>query len=463
MNRVTRGEKVLERLANEGAISHCGADWLVAAIDPFHDKQLAHLQGWPDLESGSSVVRCIKQSITVAVPPTVVAGSNWDCHVIMWPWLSGLGNPYSVSTGRAGQSFTYAAPFIVASPIGGLQVYGMPAGDPLSLMQTGNVRQIGRIDVDNQFTQGSGRLCGMGFEVHNTTSQLNIQGAVAVYRQMANSRSPNTFVGTSGGTQYPFSGVPVRAPPATLANALLLQGSRQWEAKDGCYVVAAFNDAENPAFPIQPMSPVIIGGGLDDLETVVSTNAINFLNPGVILAGTTIASAPAIRVHPVHQSGAIFTGLSYSTTLTLNYNVFYESFPGLAQVEILPLASPSCEFDPDALDLFERILQDLPVGVKVRENGLGDWFLGAITDAAKFLGPAISSIPHPIAQGAGALIKYAGDTMAGYRDKVPPNSWESEGGVADVPPLTKRKVIKKKKNPPATKPKAVKTVRPPGK
>ena len=430
MNKVTRGEKVLNKLVSEGTISKCGSDWLIAAIDPFHDKQLASLQGWPDLESGSSVVRCIKQSVTVARPSTVPATDNWDAHVIQWPWLTGAyANGFSATATRAGQIFTYPNPPATTAPVGGLQIFGMPANTDLSILQAGNVRQIGRLDMDPDYTQGAGRVIGMGFEVHNTTSQLNIQGAVCVYRMMANSRLPTLFVGTQAGgaATYPITGVPVRFPPSNLQQALLLQGSRQWEAKEGCYCVSAFNDAENPAYPIVPTVPII--PAVDDREGAGSLGAFNFANPGVVVAGTTTAASPELRVHPIHQSGAIFSGLSPTTTLTVNWNVYYESFPALSQLDILPLASPSCEYDPDALDLFERILQDLPVGVMVKENGLGDWFLGAISDAAKFVSPLLTATGNPLAMGAGVLTKYIGDTAGNYAKRSnPPSTWETESG-----------------------------------
>ncbi len=445
MNRVTRGEKIVQRLVDDGAISRCGADWLVAAVDPFHDKQLANLQGWPDLQTGSSVVRFIKQSVTVAVPSTVPNGSNWDCHIVQWPWLNPSLGTFSTSVNRLGQTYTYNSPVINFAQVGGLQAYGAVSGDPLSIMLQNSTRIVGSLSIDPTYTQGAGRLIGLGFEVHNTTSQLNLQGSVCVYRQMALGVQPNTFKGNSvpAGTSFTYTGVPVRYPPATLANALLLQGSRQWEAKEGCYVVAAFDDCENPAKPMQPMAPVILGSGQDDLEGATSTAAINAVNPGATIGTYTDASCPNMRVHPIQQSGAIFTGLSYTSTLTINWNVIYESFPALSQVDILPLATPSCEYDPDAMDLYERIIQDMPVGVMVKENGLGDWFLGAVSDAAKFVSPLMKTVPY--AAPFAPLVEYVGNTAASYRDKNPPNTWEKESGIVNQPVATRPKRKTKKK------------------
>lgn len=462
MNKVTRGEKILQNLVDQGQISASGRDWLIAAIDPFHDKQLANLQGWPDLESGNSVVRCVKQSITIKKPDSVPDGNGtYDAHIILWPFLSAPSVNTSEATQRLGQTFSFTSGAgVISSPVGGLQVFGMPSGQNLNILQTGDVRQLGRIDLPAAYTKGAGRVVGVGFEAHNTTAQLQIQGAVAVYRQNQLSVSPSLFLGCSEiaadtQTSYGFSGVPLRYPPLNTEEALLLPGSRQWDAKEGCYCVAAFNDAENPAKPIQPILPVILASGVDELEGVGATSLINFVRPipGTLTLNPNMSAAVSMRVHPLHQSGAIFTGLSNQSTLTINMNVFYESFPGLAEQEILPLARPSCEFDPDALDLFERILQQLPVGVQVKENGLGDWFLGAVRDAAPYLGKVLSMIPHPIAQGAGALINYAGDTAGKYmKTYAPPNDWETSSGFKYDE--TAKKNYKKKQKP-AAKPASV--------
>jgi hypothetical protein len=278
----------------------------------------------------------------------------------------------------------------------------------------------------------------MGFEVHNTTSQLNVQGAVCAYRMMANDLIPSTYTATIGTDGAWFSGINIRHPPLNTAEALLLSGTRQWEAKDGIYSVTAFINEENPALPIPMTTPVINVPGNDDLDGVFNLSAVftPYPAPPFTVGGlTSVYPMIAFRVHPIHQSGAIFTGLSDTTTLTLNWNVYYESFPSQVQLQILPLATPSCEFDPDALDFYSRIMVDLPVGVQVRENGLGDWFLDAASKAASFIGPAIAALPHPIAKGAGAALSYLGETGGNYvkrnQQAPPPNTWEESSGFDD--------------------------------
>lgn len=192
-NQVSRGENILNRLVVDRKITPTGKDWLVAALDPFHDHQLKNLAGWPDVQVGASVVRCVKQSVTIQVPAGVQG--NWDCHIVQWPWLTGtneannIGN-YSPAT-RIGQNIRYATG--PGLRCGGLQVYYVPTGQPLGITGSNGTQLIASIDVPTQFTRGVTRMIGGGFEVHNTTSQLNCQGSVCVYRQMANENENITW------------------------------------------------------------------------------------------------------------------------------------------------------------------------------------------------------------------------------------------------------------------------------
>jgi hypothetical protein len=73
MTRVTRAERLLDRLVNNEKISLNGKAAFLAAVDPFHDMEIDHMRGWPDLESQPSVIRHVKQSLTVKA--TVDGGS----------------------------------------------------------------------------------------------------------------------------------------------------------------------------------------------------------------------------------------------------------------------------------------------------------------------------------------------------------------------------------------------------
>lgn len=457
-SRVNRGERILSRLVADGLISEQGKDWATCALDPFHDHQLKNLAGWPDVQGGASVVRIVKQSVTVQVPAGVVG--NWDLHIVQWPWLTSNQNAtasgnYTISTSRSGQVISTSTTTANAR-VGGLQGYYVPTGTPLGItLVPGGTQLVFTLDVPQIYLKGVTRLIGCGFEVHNTTSQLNVQGSVIGYRQMANENSKTgwnvLYPATVPASESSYSGPFIRYPPRDSKEAMLLSGSRQWEAKDGIYSVSAFHTTENPAVLVSPTAPVISGAGTDDNEGTLATSIVNVQIPD-LGAGLTNRGVTGFRVHNIHQNGCIFQGLSNSTTLTINWNVFLETFPSATDLETLPLATPSAEFDPDVLDLYSRVITDLPVAVPVSENGLGDWFYDAAVTAAKYLGPIMSMAPHPIIKAAGTFAtglataagakpaKTAGTTAVKWpamkNSMTPPNAWGN-------PPMVSNKKAKK--------------------
>jgi hypothetical protein len=415
-----RGYLVLDKLVSEHGLSESGAKSIIQAFDPFHDLPISDPQGWPDVESGASVVRLYKQSVTVAAPPGLPAGSNWDCHVVAWPWM--IASNTVVTATRTGNNIQYPAlPQAGAIPSGGVSVYGLAPGTALNL-QPGNLQTqaLGQLSLPPSVTAGSGRLVGYGFEVHNTTAEIYKQGSVAVYRQQAYAPTEQTFltVGTGTANEGTQDFTMVRFPPATNADALLLNGTQQWEAKDGCYVPSAFMSAENPALPISNATVMITAAEVDDQEGLVANTALNVVQPVVTAGPFNTFIAPSLRVHPIHQSGAIFTGLSNNTTLTINANIYYEAFPYTYDKDILVLAKPSCQYDPKALLYYSELMQSAPVGVPVRMNGLGDWFALGLSKLAGAIGEPLSKLPGlPGIIGQGA--KWAAKTLPMFIEEAP--------------------------------------------
>jgi len=149
-------------------------------------------------------------------------------------------------------------------------------------------------------------------------------------------------------------------------------------------------------------------GGGDDFESpTLNTTNLVMPRPTQSSLDSTTAYYPAVKLDPVHQGGALFAGLSNSTTLTFNTIHYYESFPGLSEPDILVLATPSAEYDSDALNIYSHSLGTMPVGVKVGENGLGDWFAGIVSKIGGFLAPFLGPVLGTVAQvGAGMANQY---------------------------------------------------------
>jgi hypothetical protein len=364
-----------------------------------HDLQLKDLCGWPDLESSASIVRNIKQSLAVSKPGALPAG-NWDCYIVQFSTLEAQTGQRTFTRGAANEGNNKGTINATTSNHGGLKVYAVPTGTALDL-QTSVV--VGTINVGASFLEGASRMISNGFEVINTTAPLNRQGQVTVYRQDQGKAQTQTF--TTGTTA--FSAVPLRRPPEDIGQAMLLPGSRTWEAEKGAYVVTGFLGQDNPPlFPTYATPAYNLDANDEDsIGTVNTTNvAINNVdNTGGI------ARVPPTKFHPIHQSGAIFTGLSEETTLTVFNNCYIESFPGPSQPDIVVLATPSAVYDPVALEILSQAMSRLPVGVPSEQNAFGDWFMSAVESVANFVTPVAMALGMPgVAAVSGAAGLAAG-------------------------------------------------------
>jgi hypothetical protein len=435
--KVRRAQAVLERLVANETLTPSGRDFLIAALDPMHDLPLMNLKGWPDIETAASIVRCVKQTTTIKTPYAPGTG-NWDCLISLWPWLNNITcNAYS----RVGDVIgTPAGP--PAFPLGGLQMWTNASGVAMNLT-TGSLAQIVLPDA---YSQGSGRIVGIGFEVVNTTAEIYKQGQVTVFRQPQPSLDPTTVTicAISGVSTFrPLSAIPLRLPPIDQATTMLLPGSRQWMAADGAYVVGCFAGAENPAKPIDWNHPM----GIADLTTL-STGATGSaflpqtLGNAAPIGGASLAPYfPNEKVFPIHTGGAYFTGLSEQTTLSVTLNIYVETFPSPME-DIVTLATPSAEYDSRALEIFSHALNTLPVGVPADMNGFGDWFAGVISQVAKWVSPTLMALPNPLAKAAGAALGGAGGLADDY---IAANSPQSKPRVQVKQPVNKQQ--KQKQNP----------------
>jgi len=146
--------------------------------------------------------------------------------------------------------------------------------------------------------------------------------------------------------------------------------------------------------------------------------------------------------------GAYFSGLSAATTLQVNTIYIVERFPTAQETDLVVLAKPSCRADHAAIELYSEVSRMMPVGVPQRMNGLGEWFSDAVSAASDFLSPALSAIPHPYAQMAGAALKTGAGIVAkltGGKQEVVPGKTYTPTGMVSAPKKTKVPVAHKAK------------------
>lgn len=259
-----------------------------------------------------------------------------------------------------------------------------------------------------------------------TVFQVNQQCFEPNVFQFAASLNSTTSLATANSVQQ-FS-----KWPDTLAEAMLLPGTRQWEAKDGVYSVVPFTSKPNTASYGTTTAPAIYRDSTYNPAPGSVTpggNYMNILTP-TITSGNHL-SFPFSKVAPVHSKGAIITGMAATSRYTINVNFFVESFPDLSDQSTLLLATPSAQYDPVALEIISQITKELPIAVPVSENGFGDWFAGIVADIAPVLSGVALAMGHPeLAALAGAAGAAAGTFRKKPKPKKPtnqslppPNSW----------------------------------------
>ncbi len=395
---LSRAEKLLNRWVGEKQLSADGKAFLKQNLDPFMDIKVKNLVGWPDVETGYSVVRCINQQITLSPPPSVTPGSNWDCAVVLHPWLNN--HVMTLSTVRANNIITNITP-AVTFPVGGIQAFGDTSPMTFTLDSTPS---LGQILLPSSVAQGVGRVVGIGYEVHNTTAELYKQGSVTTSLLTNENRTSSMFYIQDPATAAFITGVPLRSYPSTLADVTIVPGSVTWEAKDGVYCVGHFHSNENSPFNVDYVNPI-----LPVTDDTYGTNVSNVYYPNPIPAGGSDRASQACHLHPYHSTITWFSGLSYTTTLQLSAKIYYETFPYLSEPDVITLAKPSSEYDPLALEIMSHALASMPVAVKVDENFQGQWWADVVDSIASVL----NFIPHPLAQTAATVGRLVSPTLRG--------------------------------------------------
>jgi len=423
-NQNRKIDNILDALERHTALTSTGRDWLIAACDPFHDEDM-RLDGYPDLLTSGTVVQLVKKTIQLTVPTTgrgaVTASNNWDCSIALFPSCVNsnvVQSQVADASGNLSVAITSTGPYST----GALSINAGPQGQALwpNLATQTPVATSQQLDM-SEYVKGSVRVIGMGFEVINTTSDLNKQGQVTAWR-MPTLGTPTTYhaqFSLAPNVDIAFPAIINRFPPGTLADAQLLYGSRSWAAGEGAYVVSRQNDIVNPIY--MPDTTNFVYTGTDVSATGSHTV---YTDQAFVLTGNI---QPADVHLPFDISGVHFTGLSFTTTLTVNVRWLVERIPGPSETDLVVLATPSAPFDPLALELYCKCLRSMPPGVMLRENPLGEWFRNALSKVAEYapvvlgkisqLAPLVGAGLSGVLPGAGAIGQMVG-TAAGVGSQI---------------------------------------------
>lgn len=429
-NRKTRRD-VLDNMVRNGSLTADGRDWLVCALDPFHDFN-HQLAGYPDASVSQTVVSMYQYQTTIAAP----TNADWDCHIYSLP----LAQATTMHLLNQDADWTYA--YESASPITALQstlnIVSNVTGAaliPVSPASASQARTILPAAGVEEVASGNSRVIAVGFEVHNTTAEIYRQGAVCTYRMPATGGLNQIQVGSAPQLPPPYAGALVGKrypqPPATQADALRLKTSRTWDAKDGVYSTLFQSSVDNPL--VQDSTQATFFSKDSDPGAASTLWASEFLARSSPIAYGYVPSAN--KNMPYDITGAFFTGLSPQTTLTIKLRLYVERAPGFSLPDLAPLATPSAGYDTRALELYAQVINSLPAAVKVNENAAGDWWR-AVTSVLSHVAGPLGVALNSFVPGAG-IVGSAVQSLAGQFNKDKPISQQAAKKVTEDKPKFK--------------------------
>lgn len=411
-------------------LTPAGRDFLLTALNPFPDNSPPKIS-FPDGTAGTALPGYVKLETTISAP-SGVAG-NWDCHIGNYPFQTGIpqfrschrdqygafvNSAWNSSVGLGGTVMTDpisadAGPIFIHSCASGGQTFPSTLSTTPWVPPTGFVAQ--NLSWDS-YIQDPSRIVALGFEVTNTTSELNKQGSVTTYRMPQEYReetAPTVYWTNSTTTVVPIeNAMTAMMPPPTLAYAQQMRSAQTWAASEGIYATAVLSQGSLNPFEsnsyASPSLQAISTNQSNDLGSVTDACSVNpqtfKTTPGTAADGAWVQS-PVCRMSHFDTTGAYFNGLSNSSTLQVVVHVFFETRPA-PESTLLVYGQPVAPVDRKALEIYQRVSRTLPPACKVADNASGDWFrkiLSFVNTAATAVGTTVGSFIPGVGLVAGAV------------------------------------------------------------
>lgn len=396
-----KAKQMIDTMIANGTVSAKAVDWLTTATDPFHDTAV-DAAGYPDINTVSTLTQCFTYTASLG-SPTPTTNAAWDAHVFFAPYAPDIyaASEYrlEMTTFRAQNQTIQDATINPQCSIGpGYNAFAVAPGQawwqsPISAPS---------VELDAMIQSGCYRVIAAGVEVVNTTSELYKSGSVTYYRTPSQSTITTPVSQTQ---QWQVTCATWALPPYTQNQAQLYPTSRTLPAAEGYYGVATLNS--DPAF--QTANGInILALQAPDLQDIDGGGSqVAFISQGIAgyPNGTVPPKCGTGRVLPFDVHGAIFAGLAAQTTLQVTTRYYVERIPASNDANLLVLARPPTPYDPTVLEIYSRVLSQLPVGCTVKENPLGEWFndvLEAVATYAPAVGAAFGGLGPAFGAGISA-------------------------------------------------------------
>jgi len=392
---------VAQRTSLQKKLSKESQDFIVQALDPYHDYRRNRV-GYPDMSSGSSAVVRIVERLTIKRPNNVAENATWQFHMFNTPVQtmsaaaqSERGTLTVTGTVNAGPGRTLKQQFI--------QIWsGSMSDEEMVFGENSNAESTGTgFQETLQQQRGGARLVAAGFEIVNTTPNLT-KGGTATHYRVPWMHDRGIVVDYDPDTQkkhtrtvYQYSGA-----PNTISEAQNSPGSQTWNAEFGSYCVCTQSAMDNALTMPMFHEPIMF-----ETPPNLTSNVRAIFNAG--LANET--NNPTVyHLNNMDCSGAWYTGLSPDSTFTVTVCMYIEMIPDPSNKLLVSMSNPMAAYDPDALELLARCYTQLPVACPKGDNDAGDFFrkvLGIIGKVGTGLGTALAFVPglQEFAPLAGAI------------------------------------------------------------
>lgn len=449
------GYSQIATAARRAGLSDDGCTFLMKALDPFHDTPLKH-HGLPDNASSKSVVREYKRSMVVD-RSNLDGDGKWNFRVDLLPFLSatldangifnGIDVQDAVSIFGLGEiQQTLANPENHIGKLYPLTVkkYNNAAGAnkcypgstydaAFTFVDSVNRKTSGLAPVDYaDFSQQLVRVVACGFEVTDITPAQYRGGQATCYRmQTEYDTEKHTLelldaTGAFPGSRFTPCNI-LALPPPTAAAMLQLPHTKQWNAEEGCYAIGILDpEVMDEWTSVLDHSPFVFTNHLATMAQNVGANPNFWKAPNNPVPGDRIPPPIPIFITSTETNGVLFEGLDPNAVFQINARWMIEYVPDMFDNDMV-LADQSAAYDPAAIEVYCRTIRNLPPGVFVSENPLGEWFdyvMNIVSTVAVPVGAAISgaltgdpTMGAKIGSTVGGLATWGRDFNDSFREK----------------------------------------------
>ncbi len=391
-------------------------DWLVSAVDPFHDFEHP-IEGAPDACLGRSFTRKFTQTSTIS------AAAEDDNISLFFTGCHGGSDAMFYSWGPDGYCDALAAgvslyPIMVLRNAVGTQ-------PNFTRYCAGTSTSLGGFTTRQVATVPS-RLVSIGVEITDTTQALYRRGTLAVAH--ANATAVDGFYTTADVAPVPVHFFQPSPMPCTMTPLMAHGGAYIGPAAKGVYVQGRMNAIQPPVAGRYTTSNNTTYGfpGKHPLlaENVGTGTNLNLIAPTVNNGDALTGANFNVRNTWSDSGFAPFViqmmGLSVESTFQITVKTTVEYFPTCQFSFELGLATYSPAYDPEAFRIYHEVMRQIPAGVPVSMNAAGDFWRMIVTAARRVMaagakyGPAVLKAVETAASVAGHPELAAAARAAGY-------------------------------------------------